>query len=296
MIRAVALEGLGVPRRTITSRCERGVWQTLLRGILLLSNAEPTDEHRIEAAILHGREGAMLTGIWALRRYGLQNLPAPKDVHILVPSDRKISSAKFVHVETTTRLPSPQTRQSIPVAPVHRAVLDAVRRLKEKDMILAIMAEAVQRGRCTTEALARELELGSSRGAAKPRRALIPLLGGARSVAEADAWHLWQRSGLPPCRWNVKIVDGQGEYIATPDGWADEVALAWEVDSRSHHGQGDDYLKTLARNTRYTKVGIVLLQTPPARLRAEPEKVLAELRAAYQTAQARPRPEARIST
>ncbi|WP_245757366.1 hypothetical protein [Amycolatopsis xylanica] len=268
----------------------------LLRGILLLSNGEPTDEHLVQAAILHGREEAMLTGIWALRRYGLENLPAPKDVHILLPPDRKISSARFVHVETTTRLPSPRTRQGIPCAPVHRAVLDAVRRLKGDDTILAIMAEAVQRGRCTVDMLARELDQGCSRGAAKPRRALIPLLGGARSVAEADAWRLWQRAGLPPCHWNVKIVDGQGHHIATPDAWADEVALAWEIDSRKHHGQGDDYLETLARNTRYTQAGIVLLQTAPARLRTEPDKVRAELRAAYRTAQARPRPEARIST
>ncbi|WP_370944630.1 hypothetical protein AB5J62_36680 [Amycolatopsis sp. cg5] len=158
------------------------------------------------------------------------------------------------------------------------------------------MTEAVQRGRCTVDMLARELEQGSSRGAAKPRRALVPLTGGARSVAEADAWRLWQRSGLPPCHWNVKIVDARGHHIATPDAWADEVALAWEIDSRSHHSQRDDYAKTLARNTRYTKAGIVVLQTEPARLRTEPDQVLAELRAAYQTAQARPRPEARIST
>ncbi|MFI6307729.1 hypothetical protein ACIBCH_38080 [Amycolatopsis thailandensis] len=57
------LEELGVPRRTIWRRCEPGgVWRMLLPGVVLLGNGEPTDEQRIEAGLLHAREGSMLTG------------------------------------------------------------------------------------------------------------------------------------------------------------------------------------------------------------------------------------------
>ncbi|WP_245757221.1 hypothetical protein [Amycolatopsis xylanica] len=176
------------------------------------------------------------------------------------------------------------------MAPVPRAIVDAARRLNGRDGIQAIMAEALQRRRCTPEAIERELVAAAHAGAALPREALVPLLGGARSVAEADAWRLWQRSGLPPCQWNVKILDAEGRHIATPDGWCDEVALAWEIDSREHHSADDDFGRTLARNARYVAAGVVVLQTLPAWLRSDPDRVIADLRAAYATALARPRP------
>jgi hypothetical protein len=265
-----------------------------LPGIILLNNAEPTDEHRVQAAVLHGGSGAMVTGIWALRRYGLEHLPTFRKVQLLVPAERKVTSTGFVLVERTTRLPRPFTRQDIPVAPVPRAVLDAARRLSDYDTTLAMMAEAVQRRRCTAQALADELAQGSKRGAALPRRALVPLLGGAHSVGEAAAWSLWKRSRLPEFQWNVKIFDAEGRYIATPDGWCDDVALAWEIDSPGCHSGYHDFAETIARNTRYATTGIIVLPTLPARLRTEPDQVLAELRAAYEKARNRPRPDVRL--
>ncbi|MFI5588177.1 hypothetical protein ACIA5G_24210 [Amycolatopsis sp. NPDC051758] len=110
------------------------------------------------------------------------------------------------------------------------------------------------------------------------------------SVAEADAWEIWKRSGLPPAAWNVKVFDRDGTYVTKPDAWCDEVAFAWEIDSVTYHGEGDHFLKTLTRNARHAAAGIGFLQTPPSRLRTEPEAVLKELRAAYTAAAARPRP------
>ncbi|MDT7798896.1 MAG: hypothetical protein QOI78_2329 [Actinomycetota bacterium] len=278
VVRASVLEGVGVPRRTIARRCERaGPWQRLLPGIVLLENGEPTDEHRIRAALLHGRDGALLTGIHAMHRHGLHSVPAPTDVHILVPADRRVGSTAFVHVERTTRLPPAQMLREVPVVPAHRAVIDAARRTRDHDAVVAMMAEAIRRHRCTPEALARELADGKRAGRTLPARALAPLLGGARSVAEVDAWRLLGRSALPGCRWNVKLLTPGGRYIATPDAWWDEVGLAWETGSRSHHAGPGDHAGTLARNTRYPRAGVVVLQTLPARLRGEPQKVLTKV-------------------
>lgn len=257
---------------------------------MLLSNGEPTDEHRIRAALLHGRQDTVLTGTWALRRYGLERVPHQEQVHVLIPASRDILDTGFVHVERTTRLPRPYPRGGVAVAPVHRAVIDAARLLTDEDEIQAMMAEAVQRRFCTPEMLTAELDHGSRSGIALPRRALTPLLAGANSVAEADAWRLWQRSGLPPGRWNVPIYDAHGTYIATPDFWYDRVAFAWEIDSYRHHASLEDHRTTVARNARYVRAGIVVLQTLPSRLRTEPDLVLGELHAAFRTAQARPRP------
>ncbi|MFC3449807.1 hypothetical protein [Amycolatopsis speibonae] len=291
VVRAAALIAAGVPGRTISRRCAPGgPWQRLMPGIVLLHSGEATDEQRLGAALLHGRENATLTGLWALRRHGLERLPPPQDVHILVPAERRVTSTGFVHVERTRHLPRPHLRGDLPVAPVPRAVIDAARRRTDEDEIQTMMAEAVQRRFCTTDLLARELDQAGRTGTALPRKALVPLLAGARSVAEADAWHLWRRSGLPPGHWNVPIFDANGIYIATPDFWCDEIAFAWEIDSYRHHASLEDHRATVARNARYVAAGIVVLQTLPSRLRTEPELVLGELRAAFRTARDRPRP------
>jgi hypothetical protein len=291
VLRVADLEDAGVRRSSVYRRCRPGgPWQLLLPGVVLRHPAPPTDEQRLRAALLLAGENAVLTGLWALSRLGLRRIPDPREIHVLVPHARKIASTRFVVIERTTRLPSPLLRTGLVVAPAYRAAVDAARRISDFEVVQAMFAEAVQRRRCTPLQLAHELEAGSRRGGALPMRALRPLLAGAESVAEADAWRLWKRSGLPPARWNVKVFGRDGDYIAKPDAWCDEVAFAWEIDSVTYHSGRDHFLKTLARNVRYAAAGIAVLQTPPSRLRTEPETVLGELRAAYAAAEARPRP------
>jgi hypothetical protein len=205
-----------------------------------------------------------------------------------------VSSSGFALVERTIRLPDPLVRLGIPVAPVFRAVLDATRRMRDFDAIQTMLAEVVQRNRCTPEQLLDELRDGSQRGSALPRRAMAALSEGAESVAEGDAWRLWKRAGLPACERNVHIYDEKGVYVAKPDAWCDDVAFAWEIDSREIHAEWDDFADTLARNARYVTAGVLVLQTLPSRLRTEPGKVLAELRAACETAARRPRPDVHL--
>ncbi|EMD28394.1 hypothetical protein C791_1068 [Amycolatopsis azurea DSM 43854] len=293
MISAKQLETLGMARSTISRRCgPGGTWRILLPGVVLLENGEPTDEHKIEAGLLHAGEGSILTGVRALARYGLRNLPGTEEVHVLVPAERSVADCAFVHIERSRRLPKPRERVGVPTAPVPRAVIDACRRTPDLDMVTAMMAEAVQRGFCLPQALADELD--EARRGSSLRDALLPILGGARSVAEADAWNLWQRSDLPECRWNVRIFDANGTFIAKPDGWCDELAFAWEIDSLGYHAGDVGFRDTLARNARYAAAGIVVLQTLPSRLRSEPGKVVAELRAALDSARLRPRPDVRL--
>jgi hypothetical protein len=295
VVRSATLEDIGVARSSISRRCRKGgPWQRLLPGVILLGNAVPTDVQRLRAAVLYVGDSAVVTGIWALRLHGLRNLPDAGDIQVLAPTECRTGSGGFITVERTTRVPTPHTRLGIPLAPVHRAVLDAARRQSDFDTIIAMMAEAIQRRRCTAKALADEVRDGNQRGTAIARRALAPLLNGAHSVAEVDAWKLWQLSGLPPCQWNVKLFGADGRHVATPDAWCDDVALAWEIDSRGSHSEHSDFADTLARNARYVAAGVVVLQALPARLRTEPGKVLDEIHAAYETARSRPRPDVHL--
>ena len=238
----------------------------------------------MEAALLYGGPGAMVTGLEACRRNGLRNVPNAFGVHLLVPPTRKLHSTDYVTVERTKHLPKPVIQDGVPLAPLPRAAIDAARRLKLHDPVRALLSDAVQRGRVHPGWLVHELETGSQRGTAVPREVLKDLTAGARSVAEVDAMRVWELTGLPEPVWNVPLIAPDGAHIATPDAWFAEVRLAWEIDSYEFHFQRTDYAATISRNTRYAAAGITVLQTLPTRLRTEPDQVAAELKAAYEGA------------
>ncbi len=292
VIKVATLEMLGLDRTTVYRRCRpTGPWRWLLPGVVILTSGTPTDRQRLQAALLFGGHDALLTGHVAARLQGLQEVGASRSVQLLVPHDQQRRCAGFVLVERTTRLPSKILRDDLPCAPVARAVLDAARRLRDPKAIQALLAEAVQRGRCTPRQLREELDAGSQRGTALVRVALVDIASGARSVAEGDALRLWRRAGLPEAQWNVQLVTSTGQMIATPDAWLPEVGLAWEIDSYDYHFDRLDYARTLDRNARYSAHGIAYLQTLPSRLNRDADKVITELHDSYAAAARRPAPE-----
>jgi hypothetical protein len=282
----------GLPGATVGLRTRPGgPWQRLLPGVILMQTGPPTDAQRIAAALAYAGGDAMLTGAVACRLYGLRRVPHGSQIHVLVPAPRQPATSGFVVVERTTRMPSPRSVDGWPAAPRVRAVLDASRRIRRLDDVRALLAEAIQRGLCTVDELVIELEAGSRAGSARPRRVLREVAVGVRSVAEINAHRLAKRSAvLPAFQWNVPIRDVHGALIAIPDAWADDVALAWEIDSYEFHLSPEQYDRTLRRHATMVAAGIVVAHTTPARLRREPDQVLRELEAAYRQALIRPRP------
>jgi hypothetical protein len=292
VIRAATLKSLGMNSKTIYRRClPEQPWQRLLPGIILLHNAKPTQDERVIAALLYAGPEALLTGVEACRRHGLrsQELPAGNDLHVLVPHQHKIKSSEFLIVERTIRLPEAINRGGVPLAPLVRATTDTVRRIRVMKPAGQLLVESIQRGRCTVEGLAHELNKGTQRGTAVPRRVLAEWQR-LRSVAEAQAKNLSLGLADQPSHWNVDVRDRTGSYVGCPDAWWDDIAMAWEIDSFDFHFGRDGYARTLERNTRYAAAGITVVQTLPSRLEKDPAGVLAELRAAHLAASARPRP------
>ncbi|NGY64010.1 hypothetical protein G7043_34325 [Lentzea sp. NEAU-D13] len=295
VVRVSELEALGVGRKTAYRQCQPGGrWRYLLPGIVMLDRAPPTPRQRIEAALMFARHEAVVTGFQAARCYHLRTGPDPEFVHLLIPNRYRVLSSGFAVVERTVFFPRTVLRDGIPLAPPTRAVLDGVRRVRDLDVVRAVLIESVQSGLTDVAELRRELDTGTKRGTALARRVLNEIDLGVRSVAEADALEIWRLAGLPTPHCNSVVVDAAGGYVAMPDAWCDEVALAWEIDSNEFHYSKQSYAKTLARNSRYAANGIGVVQTLPSRLRTEPEAVIAELRAAYAVALARPRPPVHI--
>ncbi|BAH53033.1 hypothetical protein [Rhodococcus opacus] len=293
VVRTSELERLGLARSTISARCRSGgPWQRLLPGIVLLQNGQPSFQHRVLAALLFCGRNSLVTGRSALRCHGFGSYSG--DVDVLVAVDRRVQSTGFVKVERTSRMPEAQLRGNIACAPLPRALLDAARRCTTLDAARATIAEVVQRGAVTAEELAVELDAGSGRGSALPRIVLREMKANVHSVAEASARRLWLRSGLPEMVFNRKIVDTDGRFIAMPDGWIDEVALAWDIDSLDWHLAPQQYKHTVERRTRMQNAGIIVLPTLPSAVRDKPAQVIADLRAHFELAASRPRPGVRM--
>jgi hypothetical protein len=290
VVRVADLQAGGFARSTISHRCRAGgPWRWLLPGVVALHNGPPTRDDRRRAALLYCG-ACVLTGLDALQLHGMRRMPSPSGpVHVLVPADTRRLGAGRVLVERTHRLP-PATYGRWPLAPICRAALDFARRSRDRTEVRSTLAEVVQRRRCTPAELNVELASGSGRGSALPREVLREISAGVRSVAEADARTLAQRSGLPTPQWNVPLHDGTGRLIAIPDAWFDEVAMAWEIDSLEWHLSPEDYGATLDRRAAMMAAGIVVVHHQPKKLHREPAQVLSDLRVNHAHAARRPRP------
>jgi hypothetical protein len=145
--------------------------------------------------------------------------------------------------------------------------------------VRAVVADAVQRNRCELRELIDELNAGPMRDSALFREALSDVVGGSRSAAEAELRALIIKAGLELPLFNASVYDGD-EFIAMPDAWYPELGIAIEVDSREWHLSPADHSKTLQRGNRMEKYLINVLRFTPNQIRREPERVVAEIRAA----------------
>ncbi|MGW4112602.1 hypothetical protein ACWEFJ_17160 [Actinosynnema sp. NPDC004786] len=173
VIKTKDLKAAGVPGYVIDLKCRPGgPWQRLLPGVLLLGSAPPTRAERLRAAVAYAGPEAVVTGVDALHAHGLRDLPPPPRIHLLQPSTTRRSCTDHVLLERTTRPPQVVSRHGLPLAEPARATLDAARQERDPLRQHHLLATAIRSGLCTVPALAAELDAGSQRGTATPRRAL----------------------------------------------------------------------------------------------------------------------------
>ena len=238
-----------------------------------------TREQRELAGLLYAGDPCCLTGLSALRRHGVRYLPTDDEqVHILVEHTRRRSSAGFVTVERTLRPPDPVLVSGLPCAPVARALVDAARRLGSRRTVRAVASDAVHRRLCTVDALAEEVAAAQIRGTAVIRETVHDLRLGIRSAPEGSLRDLVIGSGLPEPLWNPTLLTPAGEFLCRPDGYYEECAVALEVNSDEHHRRvREDWERTLARQSRVSATGVLLLPFSPFRLAHEPDGVVGDI-------------------
>lgn len=256
-----------------------GPWQRLLPGVYLTATGSPDRRQTEIAALLYAGPKSVLTGIAALRHYGVR-VPDNDGVTVLVPAQQARDSRSFVRVWPTTRMPDRvSTDRMIQFTRAARALADAARELGTFREVRAVVADAVQRGCCRVEWLTEELSQVPRRHSRALRQALAEVGDGIRSVAEGDLRDLIAGAGLPMPLFNASLYAGEG-FIAVADAWWPEAGVVVEVDSREWHLSPADWERTLRRNAAMSARGIIVLHFTPRQIREEPARVVAEIRAA----------------
>jgi hypothetical protein len=210
-------------------------------------------------------------------------------IDVLVPASRKRRDAAFVRLHRTTRMPE-RIWLAGPVryARPPRAVADAVRDLTSLRDVRAVVADAVQRGRCAIAELVAELGQGPVAGSALFRQALADVADGISSAAEADLKDLLVKSQLPMPLFNPSVYDLDGTFIARPDAWWPDLGVGVEVDSHEWHLSPEDHARTLALGRRMGKHQMIILRFTPRQIRSEPAEVIKDIRDALHGARGRP--------
>ncbi|MFD5078103.1 hypothetical protein [Streptomyces sp. NPDC058371] len=295
------LRAHGVSAAEVNEQCRPGgPWQQILPGVCLLHPGPPTGEERLHAILLYaGRSpmgetapgvpvqpsadephrptyaDAMITGLAALTLHGFASAPpllSLDRIDVLVPRLRRLRSTGCARIVRTASLPAPEQVTGVPVAPVPRALADAVADIVDANVVRRLLTEAVRGGHCEPAAVVRELT--QARLLSRPHvvDAVDSLLAEGRSIAEDRLYRMVRDHGLPDPVWNVDLRLPGGPHLGGLDAYWPEQAVAVELDTRAPRQdlrQDDDALwSEYARKREHLeRLGITVVHITPKKLR-----------------------------
>ncbi|MFD3657165.1 hypothetical protein [Streptomyces sp. NPDC058620] len=305
---AAQLRARGVSAAQTAAQClPGGPWQQLLPGVYLLHPGPPTGEERLHGALLYaGRPPvsarrsaapapagppygeAMATGPAALTLYGFSSAPPVASLHridVLVPRTRRLRSTGYVQVLRRAGLPRPVQVDGVPVAPVERALADAVAGITDGSMARRMLTEAVRGGHCEPAAVVRELSAAKLLGLAHVREAVESLLAEGRAVAESRLYEMVRTRGLPAPLWNVDLRLPGGPRLGEVDAYWPDQAVAVEIDSRTPSEDGEAHWSAYAdKRDHLERLGITVVHVTAEKLRETLEQQATVVRTALMAA------------
>ncbi|MFI6205104.1 hypothetical protein ACIBAI_01720 [Streptomyces sp. NPDC051041] len=299
------LRAHGVPAAEANARCRPGgPWQLLLPGVVLLHPGPPTGEERLHAVLLYAardrtaavpaqpgadeaasaRPEAVITGLAALALHGFAAappLPSLDAVDVLVPPVRRLRSTGCARIARTADLPVPEQISGLPVAPVPRALADAVAGLQDADTARRLLAEAVRGGHCEPAAVVRELNRARLLSRPHVVDAVDSLLAEGRALAEDRLYRMVREYGLPDPVWNVDLRLPDGPHLGGLDAYWPRQAVAVDLDTRPHRQEGDAlWSEHTRKRERLERLGITVVHVTPRKLRDSLEQQAVVVRTA----------------
>ncbi|KAA0932257.1 MULTISPECIES: hypothetical protein [Streptomyces] len=290
------LRAQGVSGADVTAQCRPGgSWQQLLPGVFLLRPGPVTAEERLHAVLLYAARSSatepgvplqpagpgqrpsqryaevLVTGLAALALHGFPSAPPPASldrVDVLVPRLRRLRSTGCVRILRTPALPEPVEIAGVPVAPVPRALADAVADLTDAGIVRRLLTEAVRGGHCEPASVVREL--AQARLLSRPHvvDAVDSLLAEGRAIAEDRLYRMVAEHGLPDPVWNVELRLPGGPPLGGLDAYWPDHAVALELDTRAPRHDDDAMWSEYARKREHLeRLGITVVHVTPKKLR-----------------------------
>jgi hypothetical protein len=314
VLTSAQLRAQGVSAAEVNEQCRPGgPWQQILPGVHLLHPGPPTGEERLHAILLYaarsplGRpasgvpaqpsaeqphrpayQDAMITGLAALTLYGFSAAPpllSLDRIDVLVPRLRRLRSTGCARIVRTAVLPVPEQVTGVPVAPVARAVADAVADLADAGAVRRLLTEAVRGGHCEPAAVVRELTQARLLGRPHVVDAVDSLLAEGRAIAEERLYRMVREHGLPDPVWNVDLRLPGGPHLGGLDAYWPEQAVALELDTRASRQDDDALWSEYARKREHLeRLGITVVHVTPRKLRDAMEQQAAVVRTALMAA------------
>jgi hypothetical protein len=308
------LRSHGVTAAETNEHCRPdGPWQQLLPGVVLLHPGPPTSEERLHAVLMYAARQqttsvpaqpgaqephrpvyteAVITGLTALTLHGFSSAPpltSLDTIDVLVPRLRRLRSTGCARIVRTAALPAPQQVTGVPVAPVPRALADAVAQLADAGAVRRLLTEAVRGRHCEPAAVVRALNQAKLLSRPHVVDAVDSLLAEGRAIAEERLYQMVQDYALPDPVWNVDLRLPGGPHLGGLDAYWPEQAVAVELDTRAPlqgHGQEDDVLwSEYARKREHLeRLGITVVHITPKKLRESMEQQATVVRTALMAA------------
>lgn len=269
-------------------------WRQLLPGVFLLHPGPATSEERLHAALLYaerrGNGEAMITGLAALALYRFSSVPALlalSHIDVLVPGTRRLRSTGDVRIVRAHVPPRSQEVTGLPVAPVARAVADAVAQLADAGTVRRLLSEAVRAGHCEPGAVVRELTVARLLNRPHVVDAVESLLAEGRAIAEDRLYRIVRGFELPEPVWNVDLRLPGGPHLGGVDAFWPEQGVALEIDTRApRQGEDEQWSESVRKRETLERLGITVLYVTPRKLRDWPEQQAAVVRTALTAAAA----------
>ncbi|MEU0002755.1 hypothetical protein ABZ079_00215 [Streptomyces sp. NPDC006314] len=313
VLTAAQLRAHGVTATELTEQCRPGgPWRQLLPNVVLLHPGPPTNEERLHGALLYAARAsapgvpvqptaesphrplyaeAMITGLAALTLYGFSATPplSLDHVDVLVPRLRRLRSTGYVRVLRSPALPTPRVVTGLPVAPVPRALADAVAALTDAETVRRLLTEAVRGGHCEPSAVVQELTQAKLLNRPHVVDAVDSLVAEGRSIAEDRLYRMVHEYGLPDPVWNVDLRLPGGPHLGGLDAYWPDQAVAVELDTRAprqgHRHDDEEVWSEYARKREHLeRLGITVVYVTPKKLRDAREQQAAVVRTALMAA------------
>lgn len=303
------LRAQGVAVAEANEQCRPGgPWQQLLPGVYLLHPGPPTSEERLHAVLMYaGRDAAtpppavptqpgagdphrpvykeaMITGLAALNLHGLSSAPRCCPWSTSTSWSRGCAGCAR-RAAPTSSVPAPcrppEQATGVPVAPVPRALADAVAQLTDAAVVQRLLSEAVRGGHCEPTAVVRELNNAKLLSRPHVVDAVDSLLAEGRAFAEDRLYTMVCDYGLPDPVWNVDLRLPGGPHLGGLDAYWPEQAVAVELDTRAPRQDEDALWSEYARKREHLeRLGITVVYITPKKLRHAMEQQAAVIRTA----------------